>query len=58
MPLFGPSTILWLRNITSFNLTNKFETCREVYTEIHNKCSEFGEVKKIKMPRPLWVEGR
>ena len=47
-----------LKNVTTFELTAKFETCREVYTDIHTKCSEYGTVNSIEIPRPIWVEGR
>lgn len=56
--IFGPSRILELKNVTTFDLTAKFEVCREVYTDIHTKCSEFGRVLSIEIPRPMWVEGR
>lgn len=36
-------------------MTNRFEVCREMYTDIMNKCEQYGKVISIKVPRPIWV---
>jgi hypothetical protein len=54
----GPSRILQIKNVASFELTNKFEKCREVYSDVWYMCEQFGVVVSIKIPRPIWVPGR
>ena len=60
MPLFRTTRFLQLKNIISFELSNRFDTCRLVHYDILQKCENFGTVVQIKIPRPIWVgaEGR
>jgi len=55
---FKPSKVLKLDNVATFDNTNRFESCREVYTDVWNICSQFAEVEALKVPRPIWVPGR
>jgi hypothetical protein len=49
--------VLKIKNIASFELTNKYDTCCELYTDIFDICEQFGEVLDIIIPRPIWIEG-
>jgi hypothetical protein len=51
-----PSRILILRNIASL-LDTKDDACMsDLYSDIMDKCSIFGKVLDIKIPRPQWVD--
>ena len=52
-PIFGPSKILWIKNATNLELTKAFETFRQIYSDFMYKCREYGDVKSIKLPRPV-----
>jgi hypothetical protein len=55
--IIGPSRVLQIKNIATFELTNKYDTCCELYTDIFDICEQFGEVIDIIIPRPIWIEG-
>ncbi len=55
--IFEPSSVLRLGNLSTFELTARFQAYRELYTDVKDLCSQFGTVLDIKIPRPQWVDG-
>ena len=56
--IFGVSRILVLSGIATFESTARYEKCCELYTDIYEVCSQHRDVQSIKIPRPIWVDGR
>lgn len=53
--VYNPSKVLELKNIITFALSNRFDTCRTVYFDVKQRCLEFGNVLSIQIPRPVWL---
>jgi hypothetical protein len=51
-----PSRILVLRNIASLEVTKNDSVFSDLYSDIMDKCSAYGKVMEIKIPRPIWVD--
>ena len=56
--IFGVSRILVLSGIAIFEQTVNHQKCCELYTEIYEVWLYLGDVLYIKIPRPIWVDGR
>lgn len=53
----GPSRVIRLLDIATFESTARYERACELYTDVMELCREFGQVTSVKMPRPRWIEG-
>ena len=51
-----PSRILVIRNIASLSDTKDDISFCDLYSDVMDKCSLFGKVLDIKIPRPTWVD--
>ena len=51
-----PSRILVIRNIATLADTKDDNSFSDLYSDIMDKCSIFGKVLEIKIPRPQWVD--
>jgi hypothetical protein len=51
-----PSRILAIRNIATLLDTKDDTVFTDMYSDICDKCSIFGKVLDIKIPRPIWVD--
>ena len=51
-----PSRILIIRNIASLIDTKDDVSFTDLYSDVMDKCSIFGKVLAIKIPRPIWVD--
>ena len=51
-----PSRILALRNIATLLDTKDDNGYTDLYSDIYDKCSIFGKVLDIKIPRPVWID--
>ncbi len=51
-----PSRILIIRNIASLLDTKDDVGFTDLYSDVMDKCSIFGKVLAIKIPRPIWVD--
>lgn len=56
MRIQTPSRVLLLRNIASFEDTKDDISFADLYSDIMDKCSQYGKVLEIKIPRPIWVD--
>jgi hypothetical protein len=53
-----PSRILVIRNIATLVDTKDDSNFSDLYSDVMDKCSLFGKVLDIKIPRPVWVDRR
>jgi|APCry1669190288_1035285.scaffolds.fasta_scaffold41665_2 hypothetical protein len=51
-----PSRILVIRNIATLMDTKDDNSFSDLYSDVMDKCSIFGKVLTIKIPRPVWVD--
>ena len=58
--VYNPTPILEIKNAVTFELANRFDTCRTVHYDMLQMCGQYGKVDQIKIPRPIWLgaEGR
>lgn len=54
--IYFPSRILRLSNIASLFDTKDNSTFTDLFSDIMDKCSVYGKVMEIKIPRPVWVD--
>jgi hypothetical protein len=47
---------LRLVNIATLLDTNNDHAFSNLYSDIMDKCAEYGKVLEIKIPRPIWVD--
>lgn len=53
-----PSRVLIIRNIATLADTKDDSNFSDLYSDVMDKCSLFGKVLEIKVPRPTWVDRR
>ena len=51
-----PSRILVIRNIATLLDTKDDIGFTDLYSDVMDKCSIFGKVLAIKVPRPIWID--
>ena len=51
-----PSEVLLLRNIANFETTKNDDVFSDLYSDIVDKCQEYGQVEEVKIPRPIFVD--
>ena len=51
-----PTRVLVLKNIATLKDTKTDREFSDLYSDIMDKCSEYGKVLEIKIPRPTYVE--
>ena len=54
--VFLPSNILRLDNIATFESTQDTDDFKNLYSDIWDKCSEYGQVAQILIPRPIFED--
>jgi hypothetical protein len=53
-----PSRVIAICNLVSFEASKDLIDFKNLYSDIWDKCSEFGTVESIKVPRPTFIEDR
>lgn len=53
-----PSRILAIRNIATLQDTKDDSNFSDLYSDVMDKCTLFGKVLDIKIPRPIWADRR
>lgn len=53
-----PSRILAIKNICTLQDSKDDSNFSDLYSDVMDKCSLFGKVLDIKIPRPIWVDRR
>ena len=51
-----PSRFLRLSGITNFETTQELDDFKNLYSDIWDKCEEYGTVLSIKIPRPSFID--
>ena len=51
-----PTRVLSLRNIVTLKDSKDTVVFSDLYSDIMDKCSQFGKVLEIKIPRPKWID--
>ena len=51
-----PSRYLRLNGITTFETTHDLDDFKNLYSDIWDKCEEYGMVNSMKIPRPKFVD--
>ena len=52
----GPSRVLILRNIATLTDTRTDHNFIDFYSDIMDKCQQYGKVLELKIPRPVFVD--
>ena len=54
VPIQPPSRVLILKNIATLYDTKNENTFCDFYSDIMDKCSQYGKVLELKIIRPIW----
>jgi hypothetical protein len=56
MKFYSPSRILVLKGVATLKSTKDDNSFSDLYSDIMDKCSTYGKVLEIKIPRPIWID--